>query len=66
MDAACLTELLCSLPVEVNERVDEVGDARTDVEKVDKLVVEVKVEHVGHVPLPDLVEPINESLVLCS
>lgn len=35
--------------MEVDEGVDEVWDAGTDVEEEDQLVVKVKVEEVGHV-----------------
>ena len=49
-----MTQLLSPLSVEIDEGVDEVGDARTDVEEVDQLVVEVEVEQVRHVQLPRL------------
>lgn len=47
-------ELLLSLSVKVDESVNEVRDARADVEEVDKLIVKVEVDRVRHVPLPDL------------
>lgn len=52
-----LDELLSSLPVQVDERVDEVGQTSTDVEVEDDLVVEVEVEETS--PLFTQVEPTN-------
>lgn len=43
-----MIELLLSLSVKVNEGVDEVRDACTNVEEVHELVVKVKVKEVRH------------------
>lgn len=37
--------------MEIDKGVDEVGNARTYVEKVNQLVVKIKVKYVRHVPL---------------
>ena len=44
-----LAQLLVSLPVQVDERVDEVGDACTYVHKVDNNVFKIEVEQIWHV-----------------
>lgn len=56
-----LAQLLVSLPVQVNESVDEVGDACTYVHKVDDDIFEVEVQGVGHVEAANFISP-NSSI----
>lgn len=44
--------------MEIDKGVDKVGNARTYVEKVNQLVVKIKVEYVGHVPLKNFLFPV--------
>ena len=55
-----LTQLLVSLPVQVDERVDEVGDACTNVNEVDNDIFKIEVKGVGHVKTTDFFTP-NEA-----
>ncbi len=55
-----LTQLLVSLPVQVDESVDEVGDACTDVNEVDNDVFKIEVQRVGHVEDTDFLSPKDE------
>ena len=52
-----LTQLLVSLPVQVDERVDEVGDACTNVHEVDNDIFKIEVKEVGHVETTDFLSP---------
>lgn len=52
-----LTQLLVSLPVQVDERVDEVGDACTNVHEVDNDIFKIEVNEVGHVETTDFFTP---------
>ena len=55
-----LTQLLVSLSVQVDESVDEVGDACTDVNEVDNDVFKIEVQRVGHVEATDFLCPNDE------
>ena len=52
-----LTQLLVSLPVQVDESVDEVGDACTYVNEVDNDIFKIEVQRVGHVEATDFLSP---------
>ena len=45
--------------MEIDKGVDEVRNARTYVEKVNQLIVKIKVEYVWHVPLKNLLVPVS-------
>ena len=55
-----LTQLLVSLPVQVDESVDEVGDACTYVNEVDNDIFKIEVQRVGHVEATDFPSPNDE------
>jgi hypothetical protein len=55
-----LTQLLVSLPVQVDESVDEVGDACTYVNEVDNDVFKIDVQRIGHVEDTDFLSPKDE------
>ena len=55
-----LTQLLVSLPVQVDESVDEVGDACTYVNEVDNDIFKIEVQRVGHVEATDFLSPNDE------
>ena len=46
-----MPKLLSALAVQVDECVEKIWNARTDIEEVDQLIVEVEVQNVGHVIL---------------
>ena len=52
-----LAQLLVSLSVQVDESVDEVGDACTDVNEVDNDVFKIEVKRVRHVEATDFICP---------
>ena len=52
-----LAQLLVSLSVQVDESVDEVGDACTDVYEVDNDVFKIEVKRVRHVEATDFLSP---------
>ncbi len=52
-----LAQLLVSLSVQVDESVDKVGDACTDVNEVDNDVFKIEVQRVGHVETTDFFSP---------
>ena len=52
-----LAQLLVSLSVQVDESVDEVGDACTDVNEVDNDVFKIEVKRVRHVETTDFLSP---------
>ena len=46
-----LIKLLSSFSVQIDEGINEIGNASTNVEKVNKLVIKIKVKIVGHILL---------------
>ena len=46
-----MPKLLSALAVQVDESVEKIWNARTDIEEVDQFIIEIKVQNVGHVIL---------------